>query len=307
MHLSLEALQILDAIDRRGSFAAAAQALDKVPSAITYSIRKLEDDLDVLLFDRRGHKARLTEAGQELLQQGRQLLQAAHELEQQVKRTASGWEAELRIVLDGIIQFADLLPLLQEFALAAPGTRLRISQHVLSGVWEAMVAGRADLAIGAAYDGPDAVRLQGELQARPMGQIDWVFAVAPTHPLAAIATPLSNEELQKHTAIAVGDTGLSLPGMSAGLLSGQSVIVVPGIAEKLAAQLAGLGCGHLPRRLALAYLQSGQLVEKTLLSPRQSGQTHLVWRHQHKGKALQWFLDKLSDTQLQQRLLGHCV
>lgn len=307
MLLTLEALQILDAIDRRGSFAAAAQALDKVPSAITYSIRKLEDDLDVLLFDRRGHKARLTEAGQELLQQGRHLLQAAHELEQQVKRTASGWEAELRIVLDGIIQFADLLPLLQEFTAAAPGTRLRISQQVLSGVWETMVAGRADLAIGAAYDGPDAVRLQGELQARVMGQIDWVFAVAPQHPLAAITTPLSNEQLQQHCAIAVGDTGLSLPGMSAGLLSGQSVLVVPGMAEKLAAQLAGLGCGHLPRRLALPYLSSGQLLEKQLLMPRQSGQTHLVWRHQHKGKALHWFLEKLQDSVLQQRLLGHCV
>jgi DNA-binding transcriptional LysR family regulator len=50
----------VDAIARKGSFAAAAEALDKVPSAIT-DVRKLEDDLDVLLFDRRGHKARLTE------------------------------------------------------------------------------------------------------------------------------------------------------------------------------------------------------------------------------------------------------
>jgi predicted RecB family endonuclease len=49
MNLTLEALQILDAIARKGSFAAAAAALDKVPSAITYSIRKLEEDLDVFV------------------------------------------------------------------------------------------------------------------------------------------------------------------------------------------------------------------------------------------------------------------
>ena len=80
MHLTLEALQILDIIDRKGSFASAASALGRVPSALTYTIRKLEDDLDLLLFDRRGHRAKLTSAGRELLLEGRHLLRAANEL-----------------------------------------------------------------------------------------------------------------------------------------------------------------------------------------------------------------------------------
>jgi DNA-binding transcriptional LysR family regulator len=42
MLISLDALQILDAIDTRGSFAAAAEALHRVPSALTHAIRKLE-------------------------------------------------------------------------------------------------------------------------------------------------------------------------------------------------------------------------------------------------------------------------
>src|SRR5438445_7196556 len=100
MNLTLEAILILDTIDRKGSFAAAAAALDRVPSALTYNVRKLEDELDVLLFDRRGHRAKLTPAGLELLQEGRHLLRAAEELEQRVKRTATGWEVELRIVMD---------------------------------------------------------------------------------------------------------------------------------------------------------------------------------------------------------------
>ena len=69
--ITLEALEILDAIERKGSFAAAAESLFRVPSAITYSIRKLEEDLEVALFNRSGHRATLTEAGQELLQEGR--------------------------------------------------------------------------------------------------------------------------------------------------------------------------------------------------------------------------------------------
>ncbi len=69
--LTLDSLQLVDAIARNGSFAAAAAELDRVPSAVTYAVRKLEDDLDVLLFDRSGYRARLTPAGEELLREGR--------------------------------------------------------------------------------------------------------------------------------------------------------------------------------------------------------------------------------------------
>src|SRR6478735_4278468 len=100
MALSLDALAVLDAIDRRGSFAAAAVELDRVPSAITYTVRRLEDALDVLLFDRRGHRARLTPAGRELLESGRRLLASAAAIETRVQRVATGWEAELRIAVD---------------------------------------------------------------------------------------------------------------------------------------------------------------------------------------------------------------
>ena len=48
--LSLEAFEVLDAIDRRGSFAAAADSLYRVPSAVSYTVQKLEQDLGVVLF-----------------------------------------------------------------------------------------------------------------------------------------------------------------------------------------------------------------------------------------------------------------
>ncbi|WP_133153846.1 LysR family transcriptional regulator, partial [Vibrio sp. 10N.261.55.A7] len=52
--LTLEALHILDAIDRRGSFASAAKELGRAPSSLTYQIQKLEQDLDLMIFDRSG-------------------------------------------------------------------------------------------------------------------------------------------------------------------------------------------------------------------------------------------------------------
>src|SRR6478752_9716743 len=101
--LSLESLEILDAIERRGSFAAAADELHRVPSAITYSVRQLEDFLGVSVFDRRGHRAVLTAAGRELLAEGRRLLRAASDLECRVQQVARGWESELRIAVDTVI------------------------------------------------------------------------------------------------------------------------------------------------------------------------------------------------------------
>ena len=45
MKLTLETLEVLDAIDRRGSFAAAADELHRVPSAVTYSVQQAEEAL----------------------------------------------------------------------------------------------------------------------------------------------------------------------------------------------------------------------------------------------------------------------
>ena len=78
--ITIDALKVLDAIDRKGSFAGAANALFRVPSAISYTVQKLEDDLKVEIFDRSGHRAVLTPAGRYLLDQGRNLLDATDAL-----------------------------------------------------------------------------------------------------------------------------------------------------------------------------------------------------------------------------------
>ena len=74
MRLSFDALETLDAIASAGSFARAAERLHRVPSALTYTVNKLESDLGVAIFDRSGKRAELTPAGRELLEQGRDLL-----------------------------------------------------------------------------------------------------------------------------------------------------------------------------------------------------------------------------------------
>jgi DNA-binding transcriptional LysR family regulator len=289
MRLSLDALMVIDAIDRKGSFAAAAHELHRVPSAVTYTVQKLEEDLDVLLFDRRGHRAKLTVAGHELLTEGRHLLRAAGELESRIKRVATGWEAELRIAYDGILPAAAMLQLAQNFYSQNSDTRLRFSNEVLGGCWDALASGRADLAIGASGEGPSG----GGYQTRPLGEIDWVFAVAPSHPLASAAEPLRRDDIVNHRAIAVADSSRNLPPRTTGLLSGQDTLTIADAGIKLQAQAMGLGIGYLPQCLAESAVNRGELIIKQTEEAKVSQMLFLAWRTAHRGKALKWFVDQV--------------
>ena len=301
--LNLDALQALDAIDRKGSFARAAQELGRVPSALTYLIRKLEGDLDVLLFDRRGHRAKLTPAGLELLREGRHLLYAANELQRRVRRVGRGWEVELRIALDTVIRIETILELVADFYAEEPGTRLRLFTEVLSGTWDALLSGRADLAIGTFSSPPSSDRAASGYQSRPLGQLELVFAVAPHHPLADAIEPITPEIVRRHRAVAVGDSARNLPTLTLGLLSGQDVLTVPTMQAKVAAQLAGLGCGNLPLGYAIPHIKAGRLVPKLLAESRMTGTMYCSWNTSVKGKALQWFLERLADAKLRRALL----
>lgn len=292
MRLSLDALLVLDAIDRLGSFAAAAKELHRVPSAITYTVQKLEQDLDVPLFDRRGHRAKLTVAGRELLDEGRHLLRAATELESRIRRVATGWEAELRIAYDGIIPAKPLLDLAAAFYTQQCGTRLRIMSEVLGGCWDALVSRRADLVIGAPGDGPAG----GGYTTRALGTVEWVFAVAPGHPLAARPEPLALADIQSHRAVSVADSSRNLPPRTAGLLFGQETLTVPDLGAKVMAQCMGLGVGNLPRHVAEHEAAAGRLVIKRTEEPKHSAPLFLTWRTEHKGKALQWFVKRLQEA-----------
>jgi DNA-binding transcriptional LysR family regulator len=301
--LTLDSLQLIDAIARRGSFAGAAEELGRVPSAVTYAVRKLEGDLDVLLFDRRGYRARLTPAGEELLREGRHLLAAADDLARRVQRVASGWEQALTLAVDNIIPFERLLPLLEEFLAVAP-TQLRITSEVLGGTWDAVVGGRADLAIGAMQDGPEPSRLGAGYRSEPIGTVAFLFAVAPHHPLAGIPSPLPTSELRKHRQVVVGDTSQRLAPRAAGMLGLAEILTVPTLEAKIAAQKAGLGCGFVPAHRVRDELARGELIVKTTDQERSEATLHFAWRHDARGKAVAWWLHRLRTSATRAALTG---
>lgn len=129
--LTLEALRVMDAIDRRGSFAAAADELGRVPSALSYTMQKLEEELDVVLFDRSAI-AKFTNVGRMLLERGRVLLEAADKLTTDAEALARGGETHLTIVTEALVPTPAFFPLIDKLA-AKANTQLAIITEVLAG------------------------------------------------------------------------------------------------------------------------------------------------------------------------------
>lgn len=288
LKLTLDAIEIIDAIDRGGSFAAAAEALHKVPSTISYTVAKLEEQLGFPLFVRRGPRATLTAAGRELLGEGRWLLRSAADLESRLRRIATGYESELKLVHDSLLPASALVDDIRAFEALECGTRLRISTEVMTGSWEALREGRADLVL--AIGDPPSGFVQ---QARRLRDIEFVFCVAPQHPLARIKHPLTQDDLLAHTAIVVADSARLLPARSIGLVAGQSRITVSTIEAKIALQVAGLGYGFLPRCRIDAALTKRELVAREVVETRASEPLWLAWKLDDNGEALKWWRARL--------------
>lgn len=302
LKLSIDALVVIDAIARKGSFAAAAESLFRVPSAITYTIRKLEEDLGVTLFDRTGHRAQLTEAGAELLTEGRHLLEAAQALESRVKRVATGVETDISIAISDIFSNHALYSILNDFYAQQFGTRVKLIREVFGGSWDALISGRADISLGAPGEAPPG----GGFSTTLLGQLEFVFAVAPHHPLATLTEPLHNDDIIQYRVVAAADSSRNLPPRTSGILSGQDVLTVYDMQSKLEAQLIGIGVGYLPIKLAQSYAQLGQLIIKAVAEPKHLAPTYLAWSNQRQakmGKSQQWLIKQLAKLTLDELLL----
>jgi len=291
LKLSLDALITVDTIARRGSFAAAAKELFRVPSTISYTVAKLEEDLGVQLFERFGPRVALTEAGEELLKEGRYLLKAAGDLERRVRRVASGWETEFTIAIDSMLDPCALMPDVQAFYEVADQTRLRLLKEALSGTWEALLDRRADLLVGAAGSGPSG----GGYSAMPLATVSFAFVVAPGHPLAGIDRALSKADLAACRAVSVSDSARQLQARTVGLLFGQDTLAVPDMQTKYDYQRAGLGFGFLPEPWVREDVAEGRLVIKTVDEPKSDETLHLAWRTGEEGAALAWWKARMRD------------
>lgn len=299
-----ETLLIVRAVAHFRNFTAAAKHLNKVPSAISYTVRKLEDNLGVQLFIRDNKRVELTRAGEHFIANTEKLLQELDALEKSTQQMASGWESELHIALDNIVNHGRMYDLIEAFQQVRPQTDLIINTEVYNGSWDALYHGRCQLVIGAPKDIPEAIIKQGDCAWLSMGKLTWDFVVAPTHPLAQYDTALTMENIAKYRSICIQDTSRFFRHGYNLFLEGQEMLVVPNFRVAIECLTRGLGATILPSHFAEPYIKKGLLVRKEVIDLNYNDSCLLAWNTKNMGQGLKWILSWLGcGEQLNQKWL----
>lgn len=291
--LSIEALLVLDAIEYRGSYAAAAEQLNKVPSALSYIVQKLEEQLGVTIFIRQGRRAVLTPAGKHLLIEGRKVLSAINTLSEQTQTIANGWEPKIRIACDSIIDIKPVFTGIQRFLVEHENIEIDVQEEVMNGTWEALIEDRVDLVIGA----PAPVPSQKGIRAIKMKEFDSVLVVSKSHQLSKVKSPIQPGELYKYRSVVVHDSAQNEIPRSVNIIEGSQHFYVSTVTHKVEAIISGIGIGYLPKYIAQKYITLGLLTEIKLTDKKMPQDLFMAWKITNKGKGLSQLKSILLDRQ----------
>lgn len=158
----------------------AAERLHLSQPALSAAVKQLEQQLGVTLLDRSGRELALTAAGQLLLHRGRELLEQAEAVADDVRARGVAPSARLRVGLSPTARYGIGPELLAACAAAAPAVMLYTSEDTTGALLRDVAAGRLDLAVVfcAPEPAPDGLTLA------PLRREPAVVHVAAGHPLA---------------------------------------------------------------------------------------------------------------------------
>jgi DNA-binding transcriptional LysR family regulator len=287
--LTLESLLVLDAIERRGSFAAAAEQLNKVPSALSYIVQKLEEQLGVTLFVRQGRRSVLTPAGQHLLEEGRKVLSAVSKITEQTQTIAHGWEPKIRIAIDSILDNKKIFDVIADFLYEHPSIEIDITEEVMNGTWEALIDDEVDLVIGA----PEPTPNQQGLRTVKIETLNLLLVVKANHPILQYEQPLGKNDLRQFRTIVVHDSVKGEIPRSSNLIEDSQHFFVSSVNQKIDAVLAGIGMGFLPENRIQPYLDSKQFVSLDFPEAVKTCDLFMAWKTINHGKGLKNLSERL--------------
>jgi DNA-binding transcriptional LysR family regulator len=254
---ALEQWAVLAAVIDEGGFAQAAVALNRSQSAVSYSISRLQESLDMPLLVVEGRKSVLTPNGQTLLARARGLVKELDTLELLARSLKQGWESELKLVVDAAFPRPRLLDIIAELQASCPNTQMQLSDVILSGAEEAIIAGSADLVVTS--------RVPPGYLGNWLLDVKFVAVARSDHPLFELDRDLTAEDLVHHVQAVVRDSGTQHP-RDDGWLGAERRFTVTSMEASLATITAGLAYAWLPEHLLADQLQSGGLRRLPLVS-----------------------------------------
>ncbi|WP_133406802.1 DNA-binding transcriptional activator PunR [Parashewanella tropica] len=291
--LSESVLRLIHTVTDLGSFTAAANQLNKVPSAISYSIKQAEDELGIKIFERHHRSVSLTPAGSHFVQETRNLLLQLENIKLSTQRIANNWQPSISITFDNVLRADKISALISDFYKAFDDVELTVKLGVFNGVWESLVSGQSDIAVGATTAIPNG----GNYKYRDMGNIDWVFCVGSKHALANVDLPLTEEQLLNFPVVCVEDTARDSQKRELWRLPNQRRIVVPDWIRAINCVATGLAVGYFPSHLVDIFIKSGRLVEKSIENPLNKESCCIAWHSDNHSDALNWLVEYFGDTE----------
>lgn len=174
-------LEIVRAVNEWGSVTAAAESLYVTQSALSHSIRKLEESLGLKLWQREGRSLRLTQGGEYLLSVANRLLPQLERAEDRLQQFSRGERGTLRIGMECHPCYQWLLKVAAPFLEAWPLVDLDVMQKFQFGGIDALFGHDIDMLVT-----PDPITQRG-LVFVPVYDYEQVLVVGKTHPLRQAA------------------------------------------------------------------------------------------------------------------------
>lgn len=250
--LTLDQLRVLVTIADTGSFSAAGRKLRRVQSAVSQAVATLESMHGIALFDRGGHRPRLTEAGRVLLVQARAVLAGADRFEAMASATRDGLEAELALAIDPLVPTTAFIDSLHALRSTFPLLPVTFFTEGLGGAERRLRRGDASLAFCLLLP-----TVPEDVAALPLLGVDLIPVVAAGHPLARLNRAATREDLNEHIQLVLSDP--SAPGgPSYGVMSTKAWRFVD-LGRRLDFLLAGLGWCRMPEYLVAPLVAEGRL------------------------------------------------
>lgn len=171
-------LSIVQQVEKQGSMTAAADVLHVTQSALSHSMKKLEQQLGTDIWRREGRSLQLTQAGQYLLAVANRVLPQLDLAEERLRQFAQGERGSLRIGMECHPCYQWLLKIVSPYLSTWPDVDVDVKQKFQFGGLGALFGYEIDLLVT-----PDPLYRPG-LKFEPVFDYEQVLVVAKNHTLA---------------------------------------------------------------------------------------------------------------------------
>lgn len=261
--ISIDQLRVFRQVAEAGSFSAAARAMHRAQSAVTYAVQKLEDQVGTPLFDRSGYRPVLSDAGRALLPRAARILEELAAFSSQARAIAGGLEPEVSLVVDPTFPTPVLVKVLARFQQEFAPVQLRVFVETLGAAAQTVLDGTADLGIVLEFA---AAAAASDLALAPMGEVELVPVAAPSHPLARYRGRVPADALRDEVQLVLTDRSPLTRGKDWSVVSLRTWRLAD-LGARHEMLLAGLGWGSMPVHMVDEDIAAGRLVKLDIRRP----------------------------------------